>query len=39
MAVSHPVRLKIILYLIVAGNIGLTSAMATLNVTSVQRDE
>ena len=39
MAVSHPVRLKIILYLIVGGNIGLTSAMATLIVTSVQRDE
>ena len=39
MVVSHPVRRKIILYLIVAGKIGLTSAMATLIVPFVQRDE
>lgn len=31
--VTHPVRRKIILHLIIAGNIGLTSALATLLVT------
>lgn len=39
MVVTHPVRRKIILHLIIAGNIGLTSAMATLIVTFVQRDD
>lgn len=37
--VSHPVRRKIILHLIVAGNIGLTSALATLLVTFMGSDE
>ena len=37
--VSHPVRRKIILHLIVAGNIGLTSALATLLVTLMGTDE
>lgn len=31
--VSHPVRRRIILHLIIAGNVGLTSALATLLVT------
>ncbi len=31
--VNHPVRRRIVLHLIVAGNIGLTSALATLLVT------
>lgn len=39
MVVNHPVRRKIIAHLIVAGNIGLTSAMATVIVTFVQRSE
>lgn len=37
--VSHPVRRKIILYLIIAGNIGLTSALATLLVTMMGSSE
>ena len=37
--VSHPVRRRIILHLIIAGNIGLTSALATLLVTFVQGGE
>jgi hypothetical protein len=36
LVVNHPVRRRIILHLIIAGNIGLTSAMATLIVTFVQ---
>ncbi len=36
MVVDHPVRRRIILHLIVAGNIGLTSALATLVVTLMQ---
>ncbi len=39
MVVNHPVRRRIILHLIIAGNIGLTSAMATLIVTFVRRGE
>jgi len=35
MVVNHPVRRRVVLHLIVAGNIGLTSAMATLIVTFV----
>jgi len=37
--VSHPVRRRIILHLIIAGNIGLTSALATLLVTFMQGGE
>lgn len=37
--VTHPVRRKIILHLIIAGNIGLTSALATLLVTFMRSDE
>jgi len=37
--VSHPVRRKIILHLIIAGNIGLTSALATLLVTMMDSNE
>ena len=37
--VSHPVRRRIILHLIIAGNIGLTSALATLLVTFMQNGE
>ena len=33
MVVSHAVRRKIILYLIIAGNIGITSGLATLIIT------
>lgn len=36
--VNHPVRRRIILHLIIAGNIGLTSALATLLVTFIQND-
>lgn len=39
MVVNHPVRRRIILHLIIAGNIGLTSAAATLIVTFVQRGD
>lgn len=39
MVVAHPVRRRVILRLIVAGNIGLTSAMATLIVTFVQQSD
>ena len=39
LVVKHPVRRKIILHLIVAGNIGLTSALATLLVTFMGSDE
>lgn len=35
LVVNHPARRRIILYLIIAGNIGLTSALATLIVTFV----
>lgn len=38
MVVNHPVRRRIILLLIVSGNIGLTSALATLIVTLVLAD-
>lgn len=38
MVVDHPVRRRIILHLIVAGNIGLTSALATLIVTMMRND-
>ena len=37
--VTHPVRRKIILHLIIAGNIGLTSALATLLVTFMRGAE
>jgi len=37
MVVQHSVRRRIILHLIVAGNIGLTSALATLVLTFVQK--
>ncbi|MCH1509892.1 MAG: TrkA C-terminal domain-containing protein [Akkermansiaceae bacterium] len=37
--VNHPVRRKIILHLIIAGNIGLTSALATLLVTFMSSSE
>ncbi|WP_411847574.1 TrkA C-terminal domain-containing protein [Roseibacillus persicicus] len=39
MVVNHPVRRRIILHLIVAGNIGLTSAAATLVISFVQNSE
>jgi hypothetical protein len=39
MVVGHEVRRRIILHLIVAGNIGLTSALATLIVTFVNQGE
>lgn len=39
MVVNHPVRRRIILHLIVAGNIGLTSAAATLVMSFVQNSE
>ncbi|MGD1979623.1 MAG: TrkA C-terminal domain-containing protein, partial [Akkermansiaceae bacterium] len=39
LVVKHPVRRKIILHLIIAGNIGLTSALATLLVTLVGSNE
>jgi hypothetical protein len=38
MVVDHPVRRRIILYLIISGNIGLTSALATLIVTMMRND-
>ncbi len=38
MVVNHPVRRRIIRDLILAGNIGLTSALATLVVTIMQSD-
>ena len=38
MVVDHPVRRRIILYLIISGNIGLTSVMATLIVTMMRND-
>lgn len=37
--VNHPVRRKIILHLIIAGNIGFTSALATLLVTLMRSDD
>lgn len=37
--VAHPVRRRIILHLIIAGNIGLTSALATLLVTFMESGE
>jgi hypothetical protein len=39
LVVNHPIRRRIILHLIIAGNIGLTSALATLLVTFIQSDE
>ena len=39
MVVEHPVRRRIILHLIIAGNVGLTSALATLIVTFVQEKD
>lgn len=39
MVVNHPVRRRIILHLIVAGNVGLTSAAATLVISFVQNSE
>lgn len=39
MVVEHPVRRRIILHLIVAGNIGITSALATLIVTLVDNEK
>jgi len=39
MVVDHRVRRRIILHLIIAGNIGLTSALATLIVTFVSRSD
>lgn len=38
MVVDHPVRRRIILHLIISGNIGLTSALATLIVTMMKND-
>jgi len=38
MVVEHPVRRRIVLHLIIAGNIGITSALATLIVTMVDND-
>lgn len=38
MVVGHPVRRRIVLHLIVAGNIGITSALATLVVTLMRND-
>lgn len=38
MVIDHPVRRRIILHLIIAGNIGLTSALATLIVTMMRND-
>ena len=39
MVVDHPVRRRIILHLIIAGNIGITSALATLVVTVMNDDK
>lgn len=39
MVVNHPVRRRIIRDLIIAGNIGLTSALATLVVTLLQSED
>lgn len=39
MVVSHPVRRRIIAHLILAGNIGITSAVATVVVTFVNRTD
>ena len=39
MVVGHRVRRRIILHLIIAGNIGLTSALATLIVTFVSKSD
>ncbi|MFK7911136.1 MAG: TrkA C-terminal domain-containing protein [Akkermansiaceae bacterium] len=39
MVVNHSVRRKIVLHLIILGNIGLTSALATLIVTFVNNNE
>ena len=39
MVVGHRVRRRIILHLIIAGNIGLTSALATLIVTFVSKGD
>lgn len=39
MVVNHPVRRRIILHLIIAGNVGLTSAAATLVLSFVQNSE
>lgn len=39
MVVNHPVRRRIILHLIIAGNVGIASALATLIVTLMQDDK
>lgn len=39
MVVNHPVRRRIILHLIIAGNVGLTSAAATLVLSFVKNSE
>lgn len=39
LVVNHPVRRKIILHLIVAGNIGLTSVLATLLMTFMNSED
>lgn len=39
MVVEHPVRRRIILHLIIAGNIGITSALAALVVTLIQSNQ
>lgn len=39
LVVDHPVRRRIILHLIIAGNVGLTSALATLLVTFMSGEE
>lgn len=38
MVINHPVRRRVILHLIISGNIGLTSALATLIVTMMRND-
>lgn len=38
MVMRHAVRRRVVLHLIIAGNVGLTSALATLIVTFVQTD-
>ena len=38
LVVNHPIRRKIILHLIIAGNIGITSALAALVVTVMSTD-
>lgn len=38
LVMNHPIRRRMVLHLIIAGNIGITSALATLIVTFVQID-